>query len=213
MSRLTALSTPRLIELPYPTALPTTITVCTEQVGRDLVEIDEREIGLRIDFDECQIVLVVAGNVMSAVSFAIVCGYVNLQIRSTLHHVLVRYDVTGGSMYETGAETLQRLTDFARPKPIVTEELRIEIVNGSRTVRLTTRSRIDIYHRRQNLRHSENRWLRSRIGLCETWRRHRDHQERCDRAHKHDFSDAYAQQVTRPAFRLSTCRQGVIIGD
>src|SRR4029077_15671578 len=100
----------------------------TEQVRRNIVEIDEGEIRLRVDFDKGQIGLVVAGNVMRAVRFPVVSGYVNLQIRSTLYHVLVRHDVTCRVYYETGSQTLQRLTDFARPKPIVTEELGVKIV-------------------------------------------------------------------------------------
>ncbi len=104
----------------------------TEQVRRNIVEIDEREIGLRVDFDKGQIGLVIAGNVMRAIGFPIVSGYVNLQIRSTLYHVLVRYDVTCRIYYETGAQTLQRLTDFARSKPIVTEELGVNIVESGR---------------------------------------------------------------------------------
>src|SRR6266403_1935641 len=84
---------------------------------------------LRIDFDGHQSGLVVAGNVMSAGSLAIVCGDVNLQVRRPLDHVLVRYDITGRIDDETGAETLQGLTDFAWPNPIIAEELRIEIVN------------------------------------------------------------------------------------
>ena len=103
-----------------------------EQVRRNIVEIDEREIGLRVDFDKGQIGLVIAGNVMSAIGFPIVSGYVNLQIRSTLYHVLVRHDVTRRIYYETGPQTLQCLTDFARSKPIVTEELRVKIVESGR---------------------------------------------------------------------------------
>ena len=120
----------------------------TEQIGRNVVEIDEWEIGLRIDFDECQIGLVVAGNVMSAVSLAIVCGDVNLQVRRPLDYVLVRYDIPGRIDDETRAETLQGLTDFARPNPIVAEELRIEIVNRVAHGASNDTLRIDIHHRR-----------------------------------------------------------------
>jgi hypothetical protein len=95
---------------------------------------------------------------------------VNLQIRSTLYHVLVRYDVTCRIYYETGPQTLQRLTDFARPEPIVTEELGVNIVERVAHGALNDSLGIDIHHRRQDLRHSQNGWLRSRIGLCKTRR-------------------------------------------
>src|SRR4029450_1651532 len=116
----------------------------------------EREIGLRVDFDKGQIGLVVARNVMRAVGFPVVGGYVNLQIRSTLYHVLVRHDVTRRIYYETGPKTLQRLTDFARSKAIITEELRVKIVDGVAHGALDDSLGIDIHHRRQNLRHSQN---------------------------------------------------------
>jgi hypothetical protein len=90
----------------------------------------------------------------------------NLQVRSTLYYVLVRYYITCGIYDETGAETLQRLTDFARSKPIVTEKLGVNFVEGVAHSSLNDSLGIDIHHRRQNLRHSQNRWFRSRIGLC-----------------------------------------------
>src|SRR5262249_32459876 len=101
----------------------------TEQVRRNIIEIDEGEIGLRVDFDERQIGIVVAGNVMRAVCFPVVSRYVNLQIRRTLYHVLVRHDVTGWIYDKTRSQALQRLTDFARPKPVVAKELRIKLVD------------------------------------------------------------------------------------
>src|SRR4029450_4217603 len=130
----------------------------------------EREIGLRVDFDKGQIGLVVARNVMRAVGFPVVSGYVNLQIRSALYHVLVRHDVTRRIYYETGPQTLQRLTDFARSKPVVTEELGVKIVERVAHGALNDALGIDIHYRRQNLCHSQNGWLRSRVGLCKTRR-------------------------------------------
>jgi hypothetical protein len=117
-----------------------------------------------------QIGLVIAGNVMRAVGFPVVSGYVNLQVRSTLYHVLVRDDVTCRIYYETGSQALQRLTDFARPKPVVTEELGVNIVERIAHGALNDALGIDIHYRRQNLRHSQNGWFRSRIGLCKTRR-------------------------------------------
>jgi hypothetical protein len=96
---------------------------------------------------------------MRSIGFPIVSGYVNLQIRSTLYHVLIRYDVTCRIDYETGAQALQCLTDFARSKPIVTEELRVKIVNRIAHGALNDALGIDIHYRRQNLRNSQNGWL------------------------------------------------------
>jgi hypothetical protein len=107
---------------------------------------------------------------------------VNLQVRSALDHVLVRHDMTRRIYYETGPQALQRLTDFARPKPIVTEELGVKIVERIAHGALNDALGVDIHYRRQNLRDSQNGWFRSRIGLWETWRCRRDHQERRDRA-------------------------------
>jgi hypothetical protein len=54
---------------------------------------------------------------------------------------------------------LQRLTDFARPKPIVTEELGVKIVVRSAHGSLNDALGIDIHYRGQYLRHSQNGWL------------------------------------------------------
>src|SRR4029077_10756738 len=139
-----------------------------EQVRRNIVEIDEGEIGLRVDFDKGQIGLVIARNIVRAIGFPVVNGYVNLQIRSTLYHVLVRYDVTCRIYYETGSQTLQRLTDFARSKPVVTKELGVNFVERIAHGALNDSLAIDIHYRRQNLRHGQNGWFRSRIGLCKS---------------------------------------------
>src|SRR4029077_21080926 len=90
------------------TAVPNSVAhyhdCLTEQVRGNIIEIDEGEIGLRVDFDERQIGLVVASNVMRAVRFPVVSGYVNLQVRSTLYHVLIRHDMTCRIYYETGSK-------------------------------------------------------------------------------------------------------------
>jgi len=100
-----------------------------------------------------------------------VSGYVNLQIRSTLYHVLVGHDVTCRIYYETGSQALQRLTDFPRPKSIVTKELPVNIVERIAHGALNDALSIDIHHRRQNLRHGQNGWFRSRVSLCKRRRR------------------------------------------
>jgi hypothetical protein len=61
---------------------------------------------------------------------------------------------------------LQRLTDFARSKPVVTKELGVNIVERIAHGALNDALAIDIHYRRQNLRYGQNGWFRSRIGLC-----------------------------------------------
>src|SRR5882724_10905347 len=107
---------------------------------------------------------------MRAIGFPVVSGYVNLQVRSTLDHVLVRHDVTRRIYYEAGPQTLQGLTNLPRSKPVGTEELRIKIVERIAHGASNDAFCIDIHYRRQNLRHSQNGWFRSRIGLCKTRR-------------------------------------------
>jgi hypothetical protein len=108
-------------------------------------------------------------------------GYVNLQIRSTLYHMLVRYYVTRRIYDETGSQTLQGLTNFARPKPIVTKELRVKIVERIAHGAPDDALGIDIDYRGQDFRHGQNGWFRSRISLCKTRRCCSDHQGRRDR--------------------------------
>src|SRR5215216_3579179 len=96
--------------------------------------------------------------------------------------MLVRHDVTRWIYYETASQTLQRLTDFSRSKPIVTEELCIKIVNRVANSALNNALGIDVNYCRQNLCHSQNGWFRSRISLCKTRRTSHKHQERRARA-------------------------------
>src|SRR5262249_10093884 len=131
------------------------------------VEIDEGEGGLRVDFDKGQIGLVVPRDVMRAVGFPVVGGYVNLQVCSAFDHVLVRHDVTCRIYYETGSETLQRLTDFAWPKPVIAEELGVKIVEGIAHRASDHALCIDIHYRRQDFGDGQNSGLRSRISLSE----------------------------------------------
>ena len=120
---------------------------------------------MRVDFDERQIGLVIAGDVMSVVRFAVIRRHVNFQIGGTLDHVLVSNDVTSWIDNETGAEALQSLADFARPDSVISEELRVKILK-----RITYRFPddalgVNIYYCRQNLCHGENSRFRSRVGL------------------------------------------------
>jgi hypothetical protein len=65
---------------------------------------------------------------------------------------------------------LQRLAHFARSKPVITEELRVEIVEGIAHGASNDAFGVDIHHRRQDLRYGQDGWFRSRIGLCKTRR-------------------------------------------
>ena len=53
-----------------------------KQVRRDVVKVDKWKCGLRVDLNERQVVLVIAGDVMSVVGFAVVCRHVNLRRRA-----------------------------------------------------------------------------------------------------------------------------------
>src|SRR5262249_20805095 len=99
-----------------------------------------------------------------------------------LYHVLVCDDVTCRINYETGPETLQRLSDLARSKPVVTEELCIKIVEWVADRFPDHALGVDVNHGGQDLPDGQSCRLRSRIGLCETGRGRHDHQERRDRA-------------------------------
>jgi hypothetical protein len=90
----------------------------------------------------------------------------NFQICGALNHVLVGNDVARWIDNETGAETLQSLTNLAWANAIIAEELRVKIFD-----RIPHRTPhdplgINIDDRWQDFRHRKNGWLRSRIGLA-----------------------------------------------
>src|SRR5207247_8937710 len=97
-------------------------------VGRNIIETDKGECGVRVDFNECQICFVIPGDVVSVVSFTVVCRHGNFQVIGALDHMLIGNDITGRINNETGAEALQSLANFARPDAVVAKELRVKIL-------------------------------------------------------------------------------------
>ena len=139
-----------------------------QQVRRNIIKIDKRECSPGVDLDECQIGLVIAGNVVSAVGFAVVCCYMNFQVGGALNHVLVGNDVAFRIDNETRTKTLQRLANFTWPGAIIAEELSVKILK-----RIAHRAPhyalgVNINHCRQDFRYSQNGGLRSRISLAKT---------------------------------------------
>src|SRR5206468_8712122 len=126
---------------------------------------NERESSLGIDLDEREIFFVIAGNVMSVVSFAVIGGNLNLQIGGALDHVLVGHDVTGRVDDESRAETLQRLTDLAGPAPIVPKELRVEVVKWIANGAANDSLGIDVDHCGKYFGDGDHARLRGRISL------------------------------------------------
>jgi hypothetical protein len=98
---------------------------------------------------------------------------VNFQIGGSLYDVLVGHDVTSWINNESGPETLKSLTHFARPKPVVAKELRVNIVERIAHSPSNYAFCIDIHDGGQNLCHGQNGWFGSGIGLSKTWGRNR----------------------------------------
>ena len=139
-----------------------------KQVRRNIVEVNERKSILRVDLNECQISLVIAGNIVSVVGFAVVCRYVNFQVRGAFDDVLVGHNVTSRVDNETGPETLQRLANLAWPDAVVAEELRVKILKRIAHRAANYALGIDVHHCGQHLGNSQNSRFRRRIGLCKT---------------------------------------------
>ena len=68
----------------------------TEQVGRNIIEVNKREGGFGVDFDESQVRIVVARNVMRVVRLAVVRRDLDLQIGRALNHMLIGHNVARG---------------------------------------------------------------------------------------------------------------------
>ena len=134
---------------------------------------------LRVDFDECQIRFVIAGNVVGVVGFAVVRRHVNLQVRGALDHVLIGHDVARRIDNETGAETLQRLANFARPDCGYSRRIARKILKRIAHCASNYALGIDVNYCRQHLRYRQNSRFRSRVGLCKTrWRSARSIRQR-----------------------------------
>ena len=67
----------------------------TEQIRRNVVEANEWEVGVGVDLDEGEVLLVVPGDIMRVVGFAVVRGDLDFQVCRALDHVLVSNDVPG----------------------------------------------------------------------------------------------------------------------
>src|SRR5438034_10647247 len=139
-----------------------------KQVRRDVVEVNERECIFRVDLYERQVSLVIAGNIVSVVGFAVVCRYVNFQVCGAFDDVLVGHNVTSRVDNETGPETLQRLANLAWPDAVVAEELRVKILKRIAHRAANYALGIDVHHCGQHLGNSQNSRFRRRIGLCKT---------------------------------------------
>ena len=83
---------------------------------------------------------------MGVVSFPVVGRHVNFQICGAFDHVLIGYDITRRINDETGPEALQGLADFARPDPIIPEELRVKILKRIAHCPSDHALRVDIHH-------------------------------------------------------------------
>src|SRR5204863_6960281 len=82
-------------------------------------------------------------------------------------HVLVGYDVARWIDNESGTETLHRLADLARTRPVITEKLGIKILNRVAYRPADDALSVDVQHRRQNLRDCQHGRFGSRISLRE----------------------------------------------
>src|SRR5438105_7225321 len=65
----------------------------SQEVGRDILQIDERKIRFCVDLDKGEILLGVARNVVSVIDFSVVHRHLYLQVGGALHDVFVRHDV------------------------------------------------------------------------------------------------------------------------
>src|SRR5262249_34365887 len=102
---------------------------------------------------------------MRTVSFAVVCGDFDFEIRGALDHVLIGHNVARRIDYESRAEALQRLAHLARPASVVAKKLRVKIFNRIAHRATNYSLAIDVDHRRQNLRPSQTSGLRRGIRL------------------------------------------------
>src|SRR5581483_1143495 len=98
-----------------------------KKIWRDVVETDKWQRFFGVNFNESQVCLIIASDVARAVGLAVIGGHMNLQVRSAFDYMLVGHDVAGRVNNKTGPQALQRLADFARSDPVVTEKLRVKI--------------------------------------------------------------------------------------
>ncbi len=136
-----------------------------QEVRGDVVEIDKREIRFGVDFDEGEVLLLVARDVVGVVGLPVVHRHLDLQIGRALHDVLVGHDITRGIDDESRAKALKGLPDFAGPAAIIAEELRREIFKRIAHPAPDDPLRIDVDDSGQNLGHSQHRRLGGGVRL------------------------------------------------
>ena len=79
---------------------------------------------------------------MGVVNLAVARGHFDSQVGCALHHVLIGHNVAGRVNDETGAKTLQTLSDFAWLAAVGAKEFGREIFRMDRGLcRRTTRAR------------------------------------------------------------------------
>src|SRR5438067_13042083 len=81
----------------------------------------------RINLDEREVRLVIAGDVVRVVSFAAVGCYVNYQVRRARDHMLIGHDITRWVDNESRTGDSQRSPDRTRTSLVLAETLRIKI--------------------------------------------------------------------------------------
>src|SRR5207237_8063035 len=135
-----------------------------EKIGRRIIQINERESALAVDFDERKILFRIACYVVCVVNLAVAASDLDSQVRCPLHHVLIGHDVTGRVNDEAGAKTLQTLPDFTWLAAVGAKEFGREIFEWIADLSAYYALGVNVNDRRHYLRDRENNGLRSRIG-------------------------------------------------
>src|SRR5438874_269069 len=135
-----------------------------EKVGRRIIQINERESALTVDFDEREILFGIARYVVGVVNLAVAGRDFDSQVRCTLYHVLISHDVTGRVNDEARAKTLQTLPNFAWLAAVGAEKFRREIFEWIADLPAHYALSINVNDRRHHFRDRENNGFRSRVG-------------------------------------------------
>ena len=170
-----------------------------QEIGRDILQIDEREVRFCVDLDKGEILLWVARDVVGVVDLSVVHRHLYLQIGGALHDVLVRHDVACRVDDESRAEALKRLPDFAGTALIIAEELCGEIFKGIVDPAPHDPLRINIDDCGQHLGYRLHRRLRSGIGLGE--------KRRCAEEEDHGEHTGQTRDASERRFCRSICFQ------
>jgi hypothetical protein len=135
-----------------------------EKVGRRIIQINEGESALAVDFDEREVLFGIARYVVGVVNLAVAGRDFDSQVCCALHDMLVGHDVAGRINDETGAKTLQTLPDLAWLAAVGAEKFGREIFEWITDLPAHHALGIDINDCRHYFRDRENNGLRSRIG-------------------------------------------------